>query len=56
MASVSWDKTIRVWDVFEGKASAEAIHLSDEGQLSTFNRFCSRRCALSSQACLWRMS
>lgn len=31
LASVSWDKTLRLWDVMKGKATSEAISLTDEG-------------------------
>lgn len=31
MASVSWDRTLRIWDVFEGKGGKEVMNLSDEG-------------------------
>lgn len=32
LASCSWDKTIKIWDVFEGKGSREAISLNSDGK------------------------
>ncbi len=31
LASGSWDKTVRLWDIFEGKATKEVITLTSDG-------------------------
>ena len=31
LASSSWDKTVRTWDVFDGKSSKEVYNLSSDG-------------------------
>lgn len=31
MVSVSWDSTVKVWDVFDSKGNKESIQLSSDG-------------------------
>uniref|UniRef100_A0A1B6D3H1 Small-subunit processome Utp12 domain-containing protein n=1 Tax=Clastoptera arizonana TaxID=38151 RepID=A0A1B6D3H1_9HEMI len=37
LASVSWDKTLKIWDAVERGSSCESIHLESDGLFVTFN-------------------
>ena len=39
LASSSWDKTVRTWDVFDGKGSKELYNLSSDGFFKNFSIF-----------------
>jgi periodic tryptophan protein 2 len=39
LASSSWDKTVRTWDVFEGKGCRETYLLNTDGKISKKNVF-----------------
>ena len=40
MASCSWDKTCKLWDVFERKGNIETLQLNADGELRSNDLYC----------------